>query len=561
MFNGNFAIRVAIKKGGAYLEVYIGDANNDGKNDIVSSGLNVLYIRLWNITSGDWDPRITKTAGSWIESLVVEDANNNGFNDIVTSNNNDDDVSILLWNETSGDWNTQIRKPVGDQPQDVFVRDVNNDGYNDIVTANTIDDDISIILWNETSGDWDSQIRRNMGYRPVSVFVGDANNDGYNDIITSHFFGPPMVAIRLWNEVSNDWLRTTRSVGVWPLDASIGDANNDGLNDIVSANHDSDDVSILLWKFFDTLPPSIALYTPWSMDLFGINAPSFNVRINDSSGVHTMWYTIDDGITNVIFTVNGTINQTLWEAHLDGYVIIKFYANDTIGNTDYMQIYVIKDTSNPQITINTPNQNDFFGVTAPNFDISIIEPNLNTTWFTIDNGVTNVTFTGLSGKIAQTEWDKKTSGTIIIDFYAKDLLGHIGNSKITVIKDIDPPYSNILYITYKENNIVNKSTLFNLNAEDGSGSGISSIQYKINSSSWIVYTRPFNLSNYTFGFYNITFQAIDLVGNIEQENSILVKLIKLPPKPPAISGYNFILIIFTLGIISIVFIKKKKLLI
>ena len=555
-----------IKMGGGYskYDVYIGDANNDGKNDIVSHGGNSVSIRLWNETTGDWEARITRSVGdsSFDRHVIVEDANNDGKNDIVTSNENDDDVSILLWNETSGDWDAQIRRPVGDQPEDVFVGDVNNDGYDDIITANTMDDDVSIILWNETSGDWDSHIRRGMGFHPVSVFMGDANNDGYNDIITSNIdvgASSDDISIRLWNEASNNWdSRIAKLAGNYLRDAWIGDVNNDGLNDIVTANHGSDDISIFLWKFFDTQPPSITVHSPWSMDLFGITAPSFNVRVNDSSGVDTMWYTLDNGLTNVIFTVNGSINQALWENHPDGQVIIRFYANDTIGNTGYVQIYVEKDTSSPQITINSPSDNEFFGVTAPSFDISITEPHLNSTWYTIDDGVTNITFTGLTGAINQIEWDKKISGAISIDFYANDSLGFKGHSEITTIKDIETPNSNIIFTPYIETDQVNRSTLFTLNAEDGSGSGVSRIQYKINNSNWIVYSKPFNLSNYSYGFYNIEFQAIDLVGNVEQVNYIVVKLVKLPSPGPTISGYNNMLIICILGIISTVFIKKKR---
>lgn len=53
----------------------------------------------------------------------------------------------------------------------------------------------------------------------------------------------------------------------------------------------------------------------------------------------------------------------------------------------------------------TPNI--FYSSTAPDFDLNISELNLKTAWYTLDNGLTNISFTGLTGTIDQTEWDKK----------------------------------------------------------------------------------------------------------------------------------------------------------
>ena len=69
-------------------------------------------------------------------------------------------------------------------------------------------------------------------------------------------------------------------------------------------------------------------------------------------------------------------------------------------------------------------------------------------------------------------------------------------------------------------NSVITSTTFTLTANDGSGSGVSVIRYKINDSSWIDYTDGFDLSGYAIGYYNISYYAIDNVGYTENVNSI-----------------------------------------
>ena len=96
----------------------IGDANNDGQNDIVTanSNDNTVSILCWNTTAGDWDAKLTKSVGATSISVRIGDANNDGQNDIVLANQDHDTVSILLWNTITGNWNPQITKNVGDLP-------------------------------------------------------------------------------------------------------------------------------------------------------------------------------------------------------------------------------------------------------------------------------------------------------------------------------------------------------------------------------------------------------------------------------------------------------------
>lgn len=59
------------------------------------------------------------------------------------------------------------------------------------------------------------------------------------------------------------------------------------------------------------------------------------------------------------------------------------------------------------------------------------------------------------------------------------------------------------------------------------GSGVSVIRYRINDSDWIDYIGAFTLSSYNVGYYNISYQAIDAAGNVEEINTILVKLVEI----------------------------------
>ncbi len=107
-----------------------------------------------------------------------------------------------------------------------------------------------------------------------------------------------------------------------------------------------------------------------------------------------------------------------------------FIANDFNGMT------LVKFSSVPKIVIKSPKVNGTYNSIAPNFTLSISEPDLDKTWYTLDEGITNITFTGLKGQINQAEWDKFGNGsTVNIRFYAQDTFDYIGSANVTVIKE------------------------------------------------------------------------------------------------------------------------------
>ncbi len=187
----------------------------------------------------------------------------------------------------------------------------------------------------------------------------------------------------------------------------------------------------------DDTAPTININSPAPNEMYGTSAPSFNVEIYDAN-IDSMWYTLDNGLTNTTFTTNGTIYQSAWDTLPDGTISIIFYANDSAGNIGFAEVTIRKDVNAPIITINNPQDSVVIGATAPSFDISIDELNLDKTWYSL-NGGNNVTFTGLTGTINQGLWDALPEGNVIIRFYANDTLGRIGFQEVTVVKDISQP--------------------------------------------------------------------------------------------------------------------------
>ncbi|KKL76193.1 hypothetical protein LCGC14_2047350, partial [marine sediment metagenome] len=141
--------------------------------------------------------------------------------------------------------------------------------------------------------------------------------------------------------------------------------------------------------------PIIDIVSPVANEIFGINPPSYIVEITDPN-LDTMWYSIYNGTyqsLNITFISNGTIDPTEWNALYDGSYSIRFYANNSLGNINFEEVGVIKDIYAIIINITSPTLNEIYGVAAPNFTVEITGTNINTTWYTVDGGINNYTFT------------------------------------------------------------------------------------------------------------------------------------------------------------------------
>ena len=293
----------------------------------------------------------------------------------------------------------------------------------------------------------------------------------------------------------------------------------------------------------------------WYIDALSFSwHPNYNIGENLNEGLLLSFEnsTILDWVG---YSLDGQVNKTILGNTTipmleDGFHTVQIFGNNSLGTIYQSSIqHFSVDTGSPEITITTPSQNDFFGVVPPNFEISILKPNITNIWYTLDNGITNNTSPGLTGTIDQIEWNKILADVVTIRFYANDTLGFEGNAEVTIKKDLNHPQSLISQ----------EGLTFTITADDGSGSGVSVIKYRINGSSWIDYTVPFSLE---YGIWNITYQAIDAVGNVESENTLIINLRDpgTEEEPGGIPSYPlFSTSIFLLGtIMAIIYFLRKK---
>ena len=285
----------------------------------------------------------------------------------------------------------------------------------------------------------------------------------------------------------------------------------------------------------DITPPSITINTPNSNDLFGTTAPNYNLTVTDVN-IDSIWYSLDGGTTNSTPVSDiGTIEQNMWNSLLNGTVTIRFYANDTLGNTDYEEVTVRIDILAPSIGIKSPNLNDLFGKTAPYYNLTVADMNLDSIWYSLDGGTTNSTPVSDIGTIDQAIWNSLPNGTVMIRFYANDTLGNTDYLEVVVridiiapSIDINSPNTNELHGQY--------SPSYDISIYDISG--IDSMWYilgneTVNTTKTIFTELSGNINQTKWnemgnGTVTIWFYANDTAGNLDYSKVIVRKLLYEP---------------------------------
>ncbi|MFX1374185.1 MAG: SBBP repeat-containing protein [Promethearchaeota archaeon] len=461
-----------------------------------------------------------------------------------------DENGLQQWNQTCGkdDWDEGYGLAV-DSLNNVYLTGyIRNSGSNDIFLVKY--DGNGMQQWNHT---WDG------GYNDCGRDVAvDSSDNAYVTGYTQNLGGEnyDMILVKYDENGMQQWNST--------FDGGIDDDFSYGVaidqSDYVYIAGEGPvggwGIDMILAKFGpDIYDPIITIINPQQIEVFGADAPDFNITIKEPNLNYT-WYTIDDGLTNITFYgFTGTINQTEWDKKSDyEEITVIFYANDTSGNIGSKSVVIWKDAVSPRITIDSPLSNQLCGVNAPTFSLSIDEPNIQSKSYSI-NGRPNVTFT-IETQINQTEWNFAGNGTVSIIFYVTDESGNTNSSNVIVRKDayipeitIHSPIENEKFGKNAPNfniSIIEEdlfSTWYTIEGVAGTFPCTSLVD-NINQDAW---------DNVPNGEITITFFAQDRAGNIGSEDIIVIKSI---PSEPKILGFN---LFFLLGVLSVVVpILRKK---
>jgi len=160
-----------------------------------------------------------------------------------------------------------------------------------------------------------------------------------------------------WFTLNSTWYEINGVSTKYPFYPSIGKINqgawdligngtvgirffaNDSLGNVYSSE-------ITLRK--DIIAPNLTLDYPQSNLEFGKTPPDFIIHV-DELNIDRMWYTINVSTGKSFFSGNSSIEQDLWLNLTNGFYRIRFFANDTVNNTTFIDLIIEKNViSSPE---------------------------------------------------------------------------------------------------------------------------------------------------------------------------------------------------------------------
>ncbi len=246
--DGTFAAPSTVYTGSYYnYDVALGDVNCDGDLDIVTTSYYpISYGTGVSLGNGDGTfatgPTVYTTSGSntYTYDVALGDVNNDGKLDIVTSDvYYGADVSLGNGNGTFAAGTTVFTG--GSYHHAVALGDVNNDGKLDIVTSDDYNG-ANVSLGNGNGTFAASTTVYTGGNNHYDVALGDVNNDGKLDIVTGDYYNGANVSLGNGNGTFAA-ATTVFTGGNYHLNVELGDLNGDGNLDIIVSSSNNNGVN------------------------------------------------------------------------------------------------------------------------------------------------------------------------------------------------------------------------------------------------------------------------------------------------------------------------------
>ncbi|KKN43994.1 hypothetical protein LCGC14_0697550 [marine sediment metagenome] len=418
-----------INSSGGYTEAGI-KLNNVTNGQIIGndvSDINYIGIYLlnsnFNLIEGNNASYITDL-GIW---LVNSD--NNSINKNIVNNSPQNAIEI----DDDSDLNNITSNTVNGNQKGIVIYGNSDYNYifNNTVKFNTIADGVGINILDTCMNNtiFNNLLVNNSKGIQIQLTTSNGNMVYYNTFINN--------TLSASDDGINKWYSGT--TGNYWDDYNGEDLNDDGIGDtpynITGLGGSNDNYPI--WDDGDSIQPEITITDPVNYTYHN-GSPVVQTIFYDLNGINQSWYWVVGSSENITFTGNSVgIDGNKWLAQGEGLVYVIFFANDSSGNLGSKFMVVNKDTTLPDIVINSPISGAEFGTIFPGFNLTVTDINLEQLWYTIDSGADIVVSTS-SGiniiSLSQTVWDSLTEGLHTINFFANDTAGNEFSIGIDIIK-------------------------------------------------------------------------------------------------------------------------------
>lgn len=251
---GNFGPQQIISTGYAYISsIAVGDLDNDGKPDVVCTGLfdnQIAWHR--NLGGGLFGPNQVigvlsgPTGAIGPFQAVIADIDGDGARDIVSASSTDNKVA---WYRNSGNGTFGSQYVISTsvvRASTVAAADFDGDGRIDVVAGGANDNTVSFFK-NNADGTFGSRVILTSVAKGVfSVIAADINGDGAPEVISASV-GDDTIA---WHEnLGFGTFGPRQGISTTALGAvavATGDFNGDGTMDVVSASQSDSKIAAYL---------------------------------------------------------------------------------------------------------------------------------------------------------------------------------------------------------------------------------------------------------------------------------------------------------------------------
>ncbi len=416
---------------------------------------------------------------------------------------------------------------------------------NNIVSGNTANNNIIGIYIISDNNTVSGNIAKNNNNYGIILYYSDNTTVSGNTANNNHHNG-----ISLYGSynttVSGNTANNNKHNGIYLYDSnsttvSGNTANNNGRYGIYSYRSNSTTVS------------GNVVDNNWIYGIYILES-DYNLIYNNyfiNNGIHAL----DEGNFN---NWNSSIIGNYWDNYT-GIDADKNGIGDTphvfSGGIDYLPIY----DQAPLITIYYPINGTYWSY-RKNIKIEATDTNLDSIWYEV-NGQRVFISSGVTVLFDNEIWVGLPEGAFIIEIYANDTFGHLNDTySLLLYKDTTAPILTInspiqdqgfidaptFSITITE---LNLNTMWYVIVSDGTTKHIiTSTTGSIDVSAW---------NSLTDGTITIRFYANDTAGNEVYSEVSIVKDTSTAPTP-GIPGFNVIIALSVIFLVSVVIITRKK---